>query len=108
MDDPCRPRCAVAGFERGRPSLPTPPARASFVDVTVAPAAVPTQVAARADGRGFDTRVIEVSAIYGNVFLNTQPGDFALAGTILRKVGEYADERQSEFLGAGFQMAILT
>ena len=67
-------------LDRGRPSLPTPPAGASFIDVTVAPSPQPTQVAARADGRGFTARVIEVSAIYGNVFLNAQPGNFALAG----------------------------
>jgi pimeloyl-ACP methyl ester carboxylesterase len=67
-------------LDRGRDSLPTPPTGTPFLDVTVTPAPQPSQVVARADGRGFDARVIEVSAIYGNVFLNTQPADFAAAG----------------------------
>lgn len=68
-------------LDRGRASLPIPPADFPFIDVTAAPTPQPTQVAARADG--FTARVIEVSAIYGNVFLNAQPGDFALAGIFL-------------------------
>lgn len=73
-------RALDAWIERGAAALPRPAAGAEFFDATVAPAPQPPQVAPHADGRGFDARVIEVSAIYGNAFLNAQPADFAAAG----------------------------
>ncbi len=66
-------------LDHGRPSLPQPPRDAPFFDATVPAEAIPTQVTALADGRGFETRVIEVSGNYGNVELNAQPNDFVTA-----------------------------
>ncbi|MBL9185990.1 MAG: SAM-dependent chlorinase/fluorinase [Opitutaceae bacterium] len=73
-------RALDAWIERGSSALPAPPPGAEFFDATVAPQPQPSQVTLHADGRGFDARVIEVSAIYGNAFLNAQPADFAAAG----------------------------
>lgn len=73
-------RALDAWIERGAAALPRPADGAAFFDATVPPAPQPSQVVAHADGRGFDARVLEVSAIYGNVFLNAQPADFAAAG----------------------------
>lgn len=67
-------------LDRGRSTLPLPAAGKPFFDATVTPPEQPSQVVAHADQRGFDARVIEVSAIHGNVFLNAQPADFAAAG----------------------------
>ena len=73
-------RAVNAWLDRGPAALPTPAPGAQFFDATVAPAAQPSQVVAHPDGRGFDARVVEISAVYGNVFLNAQPADFAAAG----------------------------
>lgn len=67
-------------LDRGRGSLPPPAPGGPFFDATVAPEPQPSRVARHADGRGFDARVIEVSAVYGNVFLDAQPADFAAVG----------------------------
>lgn len=67
-------------LDRGRSTLPPPAADKPFFDATVQPPESPSQVVLHADQRGFDTRVIEVSAVHGNVFLNAQPSDFAAAG----------------------------
>ncbi len=67
-------------LDRGADALPALALEPPFFDATVAPAPQASQVVAHADGRGFDARVVEVSAIYGNVFLNAQPADFAAAG----------------------------
>ncbi len=67
-------------LEHGRHTVPDPAPGAPFVDVTVAPQPKPSVVTPHADGRGFDARVIEVSAVYGNLFINAQPADFAAAG----------------------------
>jgi pimeloyl-ACP methyl ester carboxylesterase len=73
-------RALDAWIERGAAALPRPADGAAFFDATVPPEPQPSQVTPHADGGGFDARVIEVSAIYGNVFLNAQPGDFAALG----------------------------
>lgn len=72
-------RALDAWLDRGAAALPQPAAGVSFFDATVPPQPQPSQVAMHADGRGFDARVVEVSAIYGNIFLNAQPADFAAA-----------------------------
>lgn len=66
-------------LDRGPSALPPPPKDAPFFDATVAPDPQPSQVTMHADGRGFDARVIEVSAVYGNLFINAQPADFEAA-----------------------------
>lgn len=66
-------------LDEGRARIPQPPRDAPFFDATVPAEPIPTQVAALADGRGFDARVIEVSGNYGNVALNVQPNDFVTA-----------------------------
>jgi pimeloyl-ACP methyl ester carboxylesterase len=73
-------RALNAWLDTGRTALPSPPNSTSFFDATVAPEPQPSQVTPHPDGRGFDARVIEVSAVYGNAFINAQPADFAAAG----------------------------
>lgn len=73
-------RALNAWLDRGRAALPRAEGAASFFDATVAPEPQPSRVVAHADGRGFDAHVIEISAVYGNVFLDAQPADFAASG----------------------------
>lgn len=73
-------RALNAWLDRGPATLPRPKPGAPFPDVTQPPAPVPSRVAMDADARGFTARVIEVSAIYGNLFIDAQPADFAAAG----------------------------
>jgi len=67
-------------IDRGREALPEPARDAPYHDATVAPEPGPSTAAAHADARGFDTRVAEVDAVYGNVLLEAQATDFAAAG----------------------------
>lgn len=67
-------------LDRGRAALPSPPRDAPLFDATVAPPPQPSQVTLHGDGRGFDAKVTEISAVYGNVSINAQPLDFAAAG----------------------------
>jgi pimeloyl-ACP methyl ester carboxylesterase len=67
-------------LDHGAAALPHPASEAAFFDATVAPQPQPSQVTLHADGQGFDARVVEVSGIFGNVFLNAQPADFATVG----------------------------
>lgn len=73
-------RALNAWLDRGRHALPRPAPDTPFFDATVPPQPQPSQVVMHADGRGFDARVIEISAVYGNLFINAQPSDFAAAG----------------------------
>lgn len=73
-------RGVQAWLDRGRTALPTPAHGAPFHDATIVIQPGPSRVTVHADRRGFDVRVLEVSAIYGNVLLDAQPGDFAAAG----------------------------
>jgi pimeloyl-ACP methyl ester carboxylesterase len=73
-------RALETWLDSGRASLPAPAAGAPYFDATVAPAPVASQVVPAADARGFTARVTEVSAVYGNVFIDAQPADFAAAG----------------------------
>ena len=67
-------------INKGRASLPAPTSGAPYYDATISPAPVPSRVTLHPDAHGFDCHVIEVSAIYGNVFIDAQPSDFASAG----------------------------
>ncbi len=73
-------RALNAWLDRGPSTLPNPKSGAPFPDVTQPAAPVPSKVAMDPDARGFTARVIEVSAIYGNLFIDAQPADFATAG----------------------------
>jgi pimeloyl-ACP methyl ester carboxylesterase len=73
-------RILDAWLENGRHTVPPPAPGGPFVDVTVAPQPKPSAVVRHPDGRGFDARVIEVSAAFGNLFIDAQPEDFAAAG----------------------------
>jgi pimeloyl-ACP methyl ester carboxylesterase len=73
-------RALTAWLDSGRDHLPAPAAGASAYDATVIPAPVASQVTPDTDAAGFTARITEISAIYGNVFLNIQPTDFAAAG----------------------------
>lgn len=70
----------ITWIDEGREKLPRPTENQRFFDATVRPAPQPSQVTRQEDGRGFVAQVIEVSAGYGNLFLNAQPGDFEAAG----------------------------
>lgn len=73
-------RALNAWLDRGRAALPAPSSGTQFFDGTVPPAPQASQVIRHADGRGFDAHVLEVSAGYGNLFLNVQPADLAALG----------------------------
>ena len=61
-------------------NLPRPPQKAPFFDATIVPEPTASRVTPHPDARGLDTRVIEVSAVYGNVFIDAQPVDLAAVG----------------------------
>lgn len=67
-------------LDHGRAALPPVRPDAPFVDVTTVPPPQPSQVTLHADRRGFDARVTEIKANYGNIVLNAQPADFADIG----------------------------
>ncbi len=67
-------------LDRGPSSLPQPKPGNPFPDATQPAAPMASRVSMDADARGFSARVIEVSAIYGNLFIDAQPADFAAAG----------------------------
>jgi S-adenosylmethionine hydrolase len=73
-------RALAAWLDSGRDHLPAPATGASSFDATVVPAPVASQVSLDSDSAGFTARITEVSAIYGNVFLNLQPADFTTVG----------------------------
>lgn len=72
-------RALTAWLDRGRSALPATTPAAPH-DATQVPEPQPSQVTFDADGRGFTATVSDVSAIYGNVWLNAQPADFATIG----------------------------
>ncbi len=67
-------------IERGREALPRPKENEPYHDATVPPDPGPSTAVPHPDGRGFDTRVAEVDAVYGNVLLEAQAKDFESAG----------------------------
>jgi pimeloyl-ACP methyl ester carboxylesterase len=67
-------------IEKGRDSLPKPAENTLYFDATIPPDPGPTTSTAHPDRRGFDTRVAEVDAIYGNILLEAQAQDFENAG----------------------------
>jgi pimeloyl-ACP methyl ester carboxylesterase len=73
-------RALNSWIDSGSGALPLPASGQPFYDVTADPVPVPSQVIPQADGRGFEARATEVSAINGNVQLNVQAADFAAAG----------------------------
>jgi hypothetical protein len=67
-------------IDRGREALPQPKENAPYYDLTIPPEPGPSTALPHPDGRGFDTRVAEVDAVYGNVVLDAQAADFESAG----------------------------
>jgi hypothetical protein len=67
-------------LDHSRAALPQPRDSAPFFDATVAPMPTPSTVSLHEDARGLDAKVIEVSAVYGNLFIDAQPADLAAAG----------------------------
>ena len=82
-------------LERGRMMLPEPAAKADFFDATVPPEPQPSKIVLRADARGFDTHITEVSGNYGNVALDAQPADFAAIGVGVMQYFELTAHGQS-------------
>lgn len=73
-------RAVNAWLDRGASAVPRGENEFAHFDATVRPEPQPSQVVTHADGRGFDARVVEISAVTGNIFLNAQPADFVAAG----------------------------
>jgi pimeloyl-ACP methyl ester carboxylesterase len=73
-------RALNSWIDEGRDAIPQPRRDAPYVDATVSSEPIPTQVTMLADNRGFETRVVDLAANYGNVALNAQPNDFVTAG----------------------------
>jgi pimeloyl-ACP methyl ester carboxylesterase len=73
-------RALNAWIEHGPDALPRPKDQARYFDATIAPDPGPSTARPHGGGRGFDTRVAEVDAVYGNVLLEAQARDFADAG----------------------------
>jgi pimeloyl-ACP methyl ester carboxylesterase len=73
-------RALNSWLDEGRAAIPQPSHGAPYFDATVSSEPIPTQVTLLADARGFETRVIDLAANYGNVALNAQPNDFVTAG----------------------------
>lgn len=73
-------RALNSWLDSGPNALPSPSAGATYFDATVVPTPRPSLVTPTADRHGFTARITEVSAIYGNVFIDAQPADFAAAG----------------------------
>jgi len=73
-------RALNAWIERGPDALPRPRENERFYDATVPPDPGPSRAAMQPDRRGFDTRVAEVDAVYGNVLLEALAADFESAG----------------------------
>jgi pimeloyl-ACP methyl ester carboxylesterase len=67
-------------IDRGREALPQPKGDARFYDATIEPQPGPSTALLHPDRRGFDSRVAEVDAVYGNVLLEAQASDFESAG----------------------------
>jgi len=84
-------RALIAWIENGRETLPKPAAPPAgehgivfgardFFDATVVPAPQPSRVVFGPDETSFAATVTEISAIYGNAFIDVQPADLAKAG----------------------------
>ena len=73
-------RSLMTLIERGAPALPAPSTGDAYYDATQIPSPGPSQVRVDADNRGLTARVQEISAIYGNAWLNIQPADLETIG----------------------------
>jgi len=94
----------IGWIDHGRDSLTPPAPGAAFYDATAKPDAMPSRVTPSENGRGFTTSVLETSAVYGNVLLAAQPGDFAAAGIAPRTWFRLLAGKRSfrVFYGQGF------
>jgi pimeloyl-ACP methyl ester carboxylesterase len=73
-------RALVAWIEDGPGALPQPAENQRFFDATIEADPGRSTSLQHPDGRGFDTWVAEVDAVYGNVLLQAQDADFGAAG----------------------------
>ena len=73
-------RALNAWIDRGPDALPRPRENERYYDATVPPNPGPSTAAMHPEMRAFDTKVAEVDAVYGNVLLEAQAGDFGSAG----------------------------
>jgi pimeloyl-ACP methyl ester carboxylesterase len=73
-------RALNAWIEKGPDALPPPGENRQYYDATIPPDPGPSTAEIHADKRGFDTKVAEVDAVYGNVLLEAQAADFESAG----------------------------
>ena len=73
-------RALNAWIEGGRDALPKPAENERYYDATTPVDPGPSTAFIHKDGRGLDTTVAEVDAVYGNVLLQAQADDFSFAG----------------------------
>ena len=73
-------RAINAWITRGREALPRPKDQKPYFDATVTPDPGPSTAVIHEAGQGFDTKVAEVDAVYGNVLLEAQDPDFRNSG----------------------------
>ena len=73
-------RALNAWIDGGRDALPKPAENEPYYDATVPADPGPSTAVIHGDGHGFDTKVAEVDAVYGNVLLEAQAADFASVG----------------------------
>jgi pimeloyl-ACP methyl ester carboxylesterase len=74
-------RAVLALLDRRTIALPTVDGAPVFFDATQPPAPGPSQVRLLNEG-GFEARVTEVTAVFGNLALNAQPPDFGQASIL--------------------------
>ena len=67
-------------IDKGRDALPQPKENTLYFDATIPPDPGPSTAVAHDDLRGFDTKVAEVDAVYGNILLEAQASDFGSSG----------------------------
>jgi pimeloyl-ACP methyl ester carboxylesterase len=73
-------RALIAWVDGGPGALPKPAENERYFDATIQADPGRSTATQHPDGRGFDTWVAEVDAVYGNVLLEAQDADFGAAG----------------------------
>lgn len=91
-------------LDSGLETLPKPEGGKTYLDMTHLPEPMPSRVFLDADNRGFTAHVTEVSRVFGNILLDTQPADFAAIGLVRNAYVQLTvrDHHFRVFLGKDF------
>ncbi len=73
-------RALNAWIDDGRTTLPHPVKPQVFYDATVVPEPTASRVVMRKNHIGFETQVLAIDPVYGNIIVNAQPLDFTTVG----------------------------